>query len=291
MSPASSPLDPRYRDQADRRSHGSQNIEHRGARGIQADVVDHQVRIRQHHRRRQKENSRGDIAGDVHGASDKVRFAVDAHRVAIDIHARAELGESEFGMIARSNRFNHGGHALGEKPGEKYRRFHLRAGNAGSVYSIAESGVPSILRGSAAAIARFDPRAHFRQGLDHAPHWTTSQGGVAVDFRAKPLPGKNTREQPHRRAGVSRVQGAPRFSQSVEAHSGDSNVVSLSFYFDSETREAIEGAAAISSCGKMGDFARTLGQRREHGVAVGDGFITGNFERSGDDAGGTNDSF
>ncbi len=85
-----------------------------------------------------------------------------------------------------------------------------------------------------AAVARFDPRAHFGQRIDHAPHWASTQGAITVDGRAKLLSREYSREQAHRRTGISGVERAAGFTKSLESRSRDPDTVAGGFYFRAE---------------------------------------------------------
>ena len=94
---------------------------------------------------------------------------MDADGAALVLQAHAELGQSQFGMIARADRLDDRRDALGEQPAQQHRRLHLRARNRPRVFNRGEARALDLER-RVAAIAGANPRAHPRQRLDHPPH-------------------------------------------------------------------------------------------------------------------------
>ena len=114
----------------------------------------------------------------------------------IDRDRRAHRLEHQLRVVARLDRFDHRGRAVGEQRGEQDRRLHLGARHAASCnrYRAAAAG----LRPAAAASCACAPIS--RSGVDDPVHRPARQRLVAGQLALELLGGQQAGEQAHRRA-------------------------------------------------------------------------------------------
>ena len=227
--------------------------------------------------------------GNLEFAAGEFSFAVrrDADGAAVAFEGNAKFFKSEFGVIAGAGRFGDAGFAFGKKSGEQNRGFYLRAGHGHFVLNAAQFAAANFERGKI-FVARADLRAHFAQRSEDALHGAFVERVVAGNFAGEILPGKNAGEQANGGAGISGVEGAPTAFQSAQAVAGDANEIFFNFDFGAQGFHAAEGAVAVGGQREIGQFAGAFGDAREHGVAVGDGFVAWGDYAAGDDFGWMN---
>ena len=101
-------------NEAYRSAHRTQDIENGGTRGIQPYVVNHQIRFRKHHRRRQKKYGGRKITGNRERAPFQARPSMNADCATLVFEASAKFSESQFRMVSRAHRFRYRSYALCE---------------------------------------------------------------------------------------------------------------------------------------------------------------------------------
>ena len=124
-----------------------------------------------------------------------------------------------------------------------------------------------------------DFRAHRRQRIQHAPHRTAPQRGIAGNRGAKRLAGEHSGEQPHRRSGISGVESASRRTEPIQAAAGNPRTCRSfdSTFIPRRSRQSkvLRQSAALA---KFEISLGALGERRQNRVAMRNGFIAGQFD-------------
>ena len=95
------------------------------------------------------------------------------------------------------------------------------------------------------------------------------------------LAGQDSRQQPHRCAGVSRVERPPTAFQATQPAAGHPNGILLDFHFRAQRAHAGQRAVAIGCRGKMTQLAGPFGERRQHPIAMRNGFVPGKVQPAG----------
>ena len=161
-------------DECDIRAHLPQHAEDAIARGIEADVLNHQVAAGHDAGGDGKERRRGWIARHFDIAGVQIGGAVDADdpRAIILFHAQfgTEAAQHTFGMVACGDRFDHTGDAGRVEACQQHRALDLRAGDREAVFD-RYGGLEALhhqRQGAAGGGGEAGP--HLRQRIDHPAH-------------------------------------------------------------------------------------------------------------------------
>src|SRR5208337_3757213 len=193
-------------------------------------------------------------------------------------------------MIARLGRLRDERFAASVEAGEQYGGLHLGAGHGHVVVNAMQMAAANLERREI-AVARLNFRAHLEERGDDALHGALLERGIAGNPGGEGLTAEDSGEQTDGGAGIFRVKGAPGAFQTSEAAARDLDGAAVHFHIRTERLHATERAVTIASGGKVAEFAGAFGKSGEHGVAMGDGFVAGKFERAGEGAGGMNGLF
>ncbi len=114
---------------ADLRSQRGQHIQQRGARRVQPERIQHQVRAGEESRGAQKERRRRNVAG--HRGFDGVSVCGPAIETESSVARQscAKCTQGQFAVIARAHRLAHRRRPRGLQAGQQNARLHLCAGN------------------------------------------------------------------------------------------------------------------------------------------------------------------
>ena len=116
----------------DLRAHASQHVDERDPAGIEADVLDDQIRARRDERRDDEERGRRRVAGNLE-LERRWRAGVDAQRPVIDaLNRRPECAEHALGVVATRCGLDDLGPARRLQSGEDERRLDLATGTSSS---------------------------------------------------------------------------------------------------------------------------------------------------------------
>ena len=130
---------------------------------------------------------------------------------------------------------------------------------------------PAVDRERRPAILGSDDRAHFGQRPDDAFHRTAGERGVAAHHRAKLVRGDDSRQEPHGRARVARVERAGGSRESAQAAAFNLDVAGIGAPDrDAERLKAGERREAVSPGEVTADDRVAVGEGRQHGVTVRD---------------------
>ena len=232
----------------------------------------------------QKKRRRGQIARYAQLPRLKVRTAGYGDGTFLDIHVRSKLPQRQLGVVARADRLVHGRAAIGVKPGQQNAAFYLGTRYRQRVFDGVELGSVNDQRRKA-PITGFDACAHFLQRLHDALHGPPGERFVAADPALEGLRGQNAGEHTDGRAGIAGVQHAGRLTQSVETmavNTGDSIPL---LDFGAQRPHAGERGLAIRAGRIIRNFGSAFGDRRQHRVTMGDGFVAGKLDRAADSTG------
>jgi hypothetical protein len=183
-------------------------------------------------------------------------------------------------MISCRRFFDDGGPALRMKPGQQNGTFHLGARYFGSMRNSVQT--PTVDGERRASVRRVNRRAHAGQGLDHAPHRAPRQGGVARDHAAERVTGEQARDQAHRGARVRGVEGACRGAQAAQAPAANHDLGLAARNPRAKGFHAGQRGCAVGAGRVAAQTRLAVGDGREHRVAVGDRFVAGDSQASGD---------
>src|SRR6516165_9054158 len=123
-------------DNRDRSPHLTEKVEDCGARGVQADVADVEIRVAQQRSGGDEKDRRGQVARYVErnrvkqGPTIAGGAPLDGQCAAFSLNLSAELMKGQLGVVASGGRFGDGGFPLGEasrrefRVAENYRRGH-----------------------------------------------------------------------------------------------------------------------------------------------------------------------
>ena len=269
---------------------GGDDVEQRGASGVQAHSVEDEIGVGEEKRGAEEEGRGGDIAGD--GGIDRLQGLIAGDAELCDIARRgygaveggAEGSECVFGVIAGADGFGEAGGAVSLEAGEEDRSFDLRAGDGGVEVDGAERA--AVDGNGGVAFDEFDSRAHLAERLAYAFHRTEGEGVVADECEGVRVGGDQAGEHTHGRAGVAAVErrrGLLKFPGAAGDLDG------LVFFVDdgrAERFHACEGGVGIGPGGKVGEAGGAFCNAGQHGVTVRDGFVAGQGNRALKGAGG-----
>ena len=177
-------------------------------------------------------------------------------------------------MIARTDIFDHGRCAFGEKPCEENSALHLRTRHRQPVSNALQTGALLDHKRRAGFFA-FGVKlgTHQSKGIDHALHRALRERGVADQTRLERLRSENARHQTHRRAGISTIEIAEGLREPAR-HSLHDQLAGLGrFDHHAELAHRGGGAAAVLALEEIADLAAPVGKRSEQDRAVRDAFI------------------
>ena len=275
----------------ERRAQGLEEIENGRARGIQADIGDEEIGLGQQGCGRDEENGGRKIAGDIEGFGLQGNFAsaigqtLNRNGAAAFGYMGAEEFEGEFCVVASGGGFGDQSFALGEEAGKQDSGFDLGAGHGHFVMNALQMAAANFERWEI-AFASLNFRTHLKERGDDTLHGTFLEGGIAGNSCGEVLAGKDSGEKTDGGAGIFGVESTPTAFQAAKAAAGDVDSGAFDLYIRAEGFHAAECAVAIAGSGEMAEFAGAIGQGGEHGVTVGDGFVSGKLECAGEGAGG-----
>ena len=257
-----------------------QHVKQRRPRGIQAQILDRDVRSGEGRRRHGPEGGRRHVAGDlgVHGVQRPAAVHVDGGSRRFDVPAKRR--DRQFRMISCRRRFVDGGSSLEVQARQQHRALDLGAGHRRRVLDRMEPAAGD--RERRAAVDGLDAGAHAGERIDDPLHRPPAQRGIAGDRRGEGMGRENARQQPCRRARVLRVErrrGRRQPTQASAVHddgglaAGDR--IGLALEGHAERAQAVERGRAIGAGRIVRDPARAIGQRRQQRVAMRDGLVAG----------------
>ena len=132
------------------------------------------------------------------------------------------------------------------------------------------------LQWRAPAVARFDSRAHLGKWRHDARHRPPRERFIAKHFTLKLLPGKNAAQHAHGRAGVPTVKPLGWRGKLRPTSLHFDRAILRAFPRTPESAHAVKRAKAIARSGKIMEAAGPVGNRRQHRVAVRNGFVARN---------------
>ena len=197
----------------------------------------------------------------------------------------SERAQSQLSMIPCGHRFFDTRFSFREQAGKKQRGLNLRASHRHVVINRLQGSTDNFQRRTAAVSRSYFCAHQFQRG-DDSSHRAPGERFVTHEFTVEVLPGQNSTQHAHGRTGVATVQGcswsAPLCASSIEFYR-----VPVSFPVDSEGFEAFESAGAVCCGRKILQVRFPFRDSRQHGVAMGNGFIPRQPYRTGDIPGGT----
>ena len=182
-------------------------------------------------------------------------------------------------MIASADRLLDHRLAFGKQSRKQHARLHLRTRHLGPVMDRPQRTTMNFQWG-ALACARLDPCSHLRKRSHNARHRSPRKRVVSAQLAREWLAGKDATQHAHGRTGVSAIQYLRRSLQprSDAMHFNRSVVVLRALPFAAEFGHAIERAGAIARRRKILKTTRALRNRRQHGVAVRNGLVSGDAD-------------
>ena len=261
-------------------AHRAQNLDHRGARRVHADVLQQQLALTRNQSGNQKKRRRRHIARYYHLTGGKPLPAANRQRRAVLFNAPAETAQHPLAVVATDARLRHPRRAVGEQPGEQQRRLQLRARHRQGVINAMQRAAMNNQR-RRTRLAGGDFRAHQGERLGDAAHWPLHQRTVADQHTIKRLPGKHARKQTHTGAAVADIQRRDRRAQPVQPrtvnrHPPGAVVDNL----HPHRLKCAHGGETILAFKKTADLGRPLCQRTEHHCAVGNGLVARHAHRA-----------
>ena len=158
----------------DVRAQRGEDIEQRGARGIEADGIEHQGRAGEESGGTEEECRRGDVAGN--GGFDGVKFlrAGDGDGISGARELGAECAQGQLAVVAGADGFAHGGGAGGLQAGEQDACLYLRARDRrGVVDGLEWCAFDGHRR---VAVGQRDARAHAPPAACECAPWAGARG-------------------------------------------------------------------------------------------------------------------
>ena len=199
----------------------------------------------------------------------------------------AERRQRPLGMVPGLRRLDHLRRTVGVQAGQQNGALHLGAGDGRLVRLAAQRRPADTQRRPAGGGG--DPCAHALQGVDDAPHRPAAQRGVTGDCACERMACQDTRQQAHGGSGVAGVQRRCRGPQAAEAPSRDGDrraavarATRFHPHLDTERLQAPQGGCAVGAGRIVAYGGRSVGQRRQQGVAVRYGLVTGNPQLAAD---------
>ena len=239
-----------------RSAHRGKHVQNGCPCRIQTHVVNQDIRIGKQGSGSDKKDCGRQIARNVERFGEQLAAAicagetVDSNGAAIFFDGRAKFFEREFGMVAGTRGLGYTGHAVRKQSGEKNRGLHLGASHGHAVVDGFELGAANFQR-SKIVIARANVRTHFAKRPNHALHRPLLQRVITRELGGKLLSGQDSRQQPHRRAGISGIERTPTAFQAAQPAAGHSDSIFFDFHFRAQRAHAGQRTVAISCRGEM----------------------------------------
>ena len=189
----------------------------------------------------------------------------------------AEVLEQPFGVVAGGFRLDHRGLARRGKAGQQHRRFELRRGHRGFVGDRDRVGGALQRQRQPVAIDGVDdPRTHFGQRLEHAPHRPLRQRGIADEGRGHWASGHRAKGQPAAGGGIAEIERARRRGKAPDADAVNApNALSRPFQPGAERAHGIGGMDDVLAFQQAADRAFADRQSRKDQGAVRDRLVAG----------------
>ena len=202
----------------------------------------------------------------------------------------AEGFQGVLGVVAGADGFGEAGGAFGLQSGEEDCGLDLgRWDGRGEVDGVERTAVDSDGRMS---IHQIDLRSHFAERFADALHWTEGKGVVADEGEGVRMGGDEAREHAHGRAGVAAIERDGRLAEG-SGYSGDFDDCRWACTcLDDRCAKGFhagERRVRVGSGGEVREPRRAFRQPGQHGVAVRDGLVAGDGERTLQRAGGADD--
>ena len=204
---------------------------------------------------------------------------LDAGGIAVPFHVRSKGAERNFPMIAGADRLVDRGLALRQQSGKEDTGLYLGAGYFRLVMDRREGPAVNFQR-RPSSFLRLDSGSHLRKRSHDARHGPPRERFVAEEFAAECLASENAAEHAHGRARIPAVQRMCGFAQPLADTLHFDRPVFFPLPITPQSAHAAERAGAILGRGKILEPALALGDRRQHGITVGDGLIAGNANRA-----------
>ncbi len=190
----------------DVRAHVPKRVEKRGARRIEAHVLDDELGAREERRSADEECGGGEISGDLASPRRKRCRAFDLDLAGPDDGGGPESQESELGMVSRGKRLLHPRGAVGVESREQHGGLHLGARDGKLVVDRAESPTSGD-RHRKTALASLDGGAHSGQ-RNHDPVERAAREALVPDQAAfEGLAGEDASGHARGRARVPAIEG------------------------------------------------------------------------------------
>ena len=249
--------------------------------GFSPTLWDYQIGAGHDQRRGQQEGSRRDVTGNPKALRFEPRPALKGDRALVAANIGSELLQHDFRVVPRHHGLDHLRLSRREQSRQQDRRLYLRTGHGKLILDRVERPSADFER-RATALRRLDPGAHALQGNNNAGHRAARERLITLHHRTEALPRKDARKHAHRGAGIPRLQLHPVRRRLQPIQSPTMNLYGLTSHVNLHTQflEAFERIPAVLAGGIPPNLGGSLGQSRDHGVAVGDGFVAGNRYRS-----------
>ena len=251
-------------EDADVGAERGEDVEERGAGGVEAEVVEDEVRAREESGGAQEEGGGGDVAGD--GGFDGVELLApgDGDGVFGAVDGGAEGTKGELAVIAGADGFVDGGGATGLESGKEDCSFDLGAGDRCGVVDGGERR--AVDDDGGVAVGEFELCAHLRQRLADALHGAAAERFVAGEGkgsgRVGDLGGEEAGEHADGGAGVAAVEGLARGAE-VARGTGDFYGAAVARHLCTEGGDAGEGGCAVGSGREIGEARGAFGESAE----------------------------
>ena len=157
-------------DFADVGAHPDEDAEDAGARLIESDVFNEQLRARLRGGGDHPEGGAGNIAGHREIARFRGEAAVDRDGEFLPLRADEKILEHPLGVVAALRGLGDAGPAIGEKSREEHGAFDLRAGHGGGVVQRGELAAFNDERGTISGAFSANLRAHLPERFDDPLH-------------------------------------------------------------------------------------------------------------------------
>ena len=202
----------------------------------------------------------------------------------------AEFFEGKFGVVASFGGLGDLGDAVCIETGEQDGGLYLGAGHRHFVVNGSEFAAVDFKRGEIIVLGA-DIGAHLAERGNDALHGALLQRSIAGNFGGELLSAEDSGEEPDGGAGIFGVEGAPAGFEAVEAVTRNFDGGAFDLDVGAERFHAAEGAVAIVGRGEIAEFAGATGERGDHGVAVGYGFVAGKLDTTREGLDGVDDLF
>ena len=255
-------------------AHPPQHLDETDAAGVQAHVLDHQVRPGGDAGGHHEEGGRRRVAGDVE-IEGRQGAGLDPGTAGDGRQPGPEGGQEPFGVVTAGGRLGDLGGAGGLQAGDEQGRLHLGAGHRQIESGAGQVAAPDRQRDEHPALPAVDAGAHGPQRLDHPGHGTAGQGRVAVEDAVERPAGQQPGQEAGRRPRVAAVDDGFGLAQAVESrapHAG--HAVGGGADLHAQGGDGGAGAADVVAVGQAADAGCPVGHGREQQGPVRDRLVT-----------------